>query len=160
MINPIDRDELRHRPIRRAVPPLLPRQLPGRRVRQRRARRVPIVRRGQEVGWSFKGVNERGKYQITDSRLFAEPIAELNRELASPPFLDLMSTSSTCRTSSPTSSSPVAGSTRPARGRLDVHVDFNYIEDRALHRRLNILIYFNKDWHPSGAGTSSSGTKT
>jgi hypothetical protein len=38
------------------------------------------------------------------------------------------------------------------RGHLDVHIDFNYIEDRQLHRRLNILIYFNKDWRPEWGG--------
>ena len=39
-----------------------------------------------------------------------------------------------------------------ARGHLDVHVDFNYIEERQLHRRLNILIYFNKGWKPEWGG--------
>ena len=29
---------------------------------------------------------------------------------------------------------------------LDPHVDFNYIEDRKLHRRLNVLLYMNKEW--------------
>ena len=29
---------------------------------------------------------------------------------------------------------------------LDPHVDFNYIEDRKLHRRLNVLLYVNKEW--------------
>ena len=38
------------------------------------------------------------------------------------------------------------------RGHLDVHVDFNYIEDRQLHRRLNILVYFNKGWKPEWGG--------
>ena len=35
---------------------------------------------------------------------------------------------------------------------MDVHVDFNFIAARELHRRLNILIYFNKDWDPSWGG--------
>ncbi len=29
---------------------------------------------------------------------------------------------------------------------LDPHVDFNYLEDRKLHRRLNALLYLNKEW--------------
>jgi Rps23 Pro-64 3,4-dihydroxylase Tpa1-like proline 4-hydroxylase len=29
---------------------------------------------------------------------------------------------------------------------LDPHVDFNYLEDRKLHRRLNLLLYLNKEW--------------
>jgi Rps23 Pro-64 3,4-dihydroxylase Tpa1-like proline 4-hydroxylase len=38
------------------------------------------------------------------------------------------------------------------RGRLDVHVDFNYIAARRLHSRLNILIYFNDGWLPEWGG--------
>jgi hypothetical protein len=33
-----------------------------------------------------------------------------------------------------------------------VHVDFNYIKSRDLHRRLNILIYLNEDWKDEWGG--------
>jgi len=29
---------------------------------------------------------------------------------------------------------------------LDTHVDFNYLNSSNLHRRLNLLLYLNKDW--------------
>jgi hypothetical protein len=35
---------------------------------------------------------------------------------------------------------------------LDPHVDFNFIEDRKLHRRLNLLLYLNKEWEAAWGG--------
>ncbi len=36
---------------------------------------------------------------------------------------------------------------------LDAHIDFNIDERRMLHRRLNILIYLNKEWEESWGGS-------
>lgn len=35
---------------------------------------------------------------------------------------------------------------------LDVHVDFNVDERRMLHRRVNLLLYLNKEWHDDWGG--------
>jgi 2OG-Fe(II) oxygenase superfamily len=35
---------------------------------------------------------------------------------------------------------------------LDPHVDFNYLEDRKLHRRLNVLLYLNTEWEVDWGG--------
>ena len=37
-------------------------------------------------------------------------------------------------------------------GRLAIHVDFNWDKRRKLDRRLNVLIYFNKDWKDEYGG--------
>ena len=39
-----------------------------------------------------------------------------------------------------------------AGGHLDVHVDFNFIKDRQLHRRLNLLLYLNDPWQKDWGG--------
>ena len=107
----------------------------------------------QKIGRSFSAVNERGKVQVTNSSTFAEPIAELNRVLATPEFLELMSY--VFEIPDLLADAELVGGgihqTGP-RGHLDVHIDFNYIKERELHRRLNILIYFNQDWRPEWGG--------
>ena len=113
----------------------------------------PSYAEAMKVGRSFSAVNEKGKVQMTNSEAFAEPVAKLNRELASPEFLDLLGYVFDMPNLLPDDQLTGGGihQTGP-RGHLDVHVDFNFIEDRQLHRRLNILIYFNKDWKPEYGG--------
>jgi Rps23 Pro-64 3,4-dihydroxylase Tpa1-like proline 4-hydroxylase len=105
------------------------------------------------AGLTFSTVNERKKVQITDSSRFPPSIAELNALLASPRFLDDLS----YITGIPRllADDRLTGGgmhiTCPG-GRLDVHVDFNYIADRKLHRRLNLLLYLNSPWEESWGG--------
>jgi hypothetical protein len=104
-------------------------------------------------GRTFKTVNERKKVQITKSELFAGPVARLNEALASPQFLADLS----YITGMPNllADEALEGGgihiTGPG-GRLDVHIDFNYMEDRKLHRRLNLLLYLNPKWEPEWGG--------
>jgi Rps23 Pro-64 3,4-dihydroxylase Tpa1-like proline 4-hydroxylase len=104
-------------------------------------------------GKSFTAVNEKKKVQITDASRFPEPIARLNELLAAPAFLADLSYV-TCIPNLLSDAELVGGGmhmTGPG-GRLDVHVDFNYIEERKLHRRLNLLLYLNPTWDESWGG--------
>ena len=104
-------------------------------------------------GETFTTVNERKKVQISDSSKYAGPVAELNDALASKEFLTDLS----YITGIPNllaDEKLVGGGihvTGPG-GRLDVHVDFNFIEDRKLHRRLNLLLYLNLQWEDDWGG--------
>jgi hypothetical protein len=154
MINPIDREALRDR-VRDAKPfphfcidgfldPTFAEQVHA---------ALPSFAEAERIGRSFKGVNEYKKVQVTDSTQFSEPVAELNHLLAAPDFLSLLSY--VFDIPNLLADDQLVGGgihqTGP-RGHLDVHVDFNYIANRQLHRRLNILIYLNKEWRPEWGG--------
>lgn len=91
-INPIDREALRSR-VRTSSP--VPNFCIDNFLEGAFADRVlasyPTFEEATKVGRSFAAVNEKGKVQVTDSSSFAEPIAELNRTLASAEFLELIS---------------------------------------------------------------------
>ena len=153
-INPIDKEALRER-VRTVTP--VPNFCIDNFLEESFADTVlaayPTYAEATKVGKSVAAVNEKGKVQVTDSSTFAEPIAELNRTLTSPEFLDVLSYVFDMPNLLADEALVGGGihETGP-RGHLDVHVDFNYIAERELHRRLNILIYFNKGWKPEYGG--------
>ena len=104
-------------------------------------------------GLSFDYVNERKKVQLCDSREFPEPVRRLHAAISSQEFRDLLArvTGIPDLLADPALVGGGMHVTGP-HGRLDVHVDFNYVEDRKIHRRLNILIYLNPEWHADWGG--------
>src|SRR5262249_47632765 len=104
-------------------------------------------------GRTFNAINERKKVQITDPKRFPAPVAKLNEALASPEFLSVLS--SVTGISDLLADEELNGGgmhmTGPG-GRLDVHIDFNYLENRQLHRRLNLLLYLNPIWDERWGG--------
>lgn len=104
-------------------------------------------------GISFNAFNEKKKVQITDSSRFPAPIAVLNDAISSPQFLADLSdiTGIPKLVADPKLIGGGMHITGPG-GRLDVHLDFNYLEEQRLHRRLNILIYLNEVWEKAWGG--------
>jgi hypothetical protein len=154
IINPIDRDTLRAQ-VRQARP--FPNFKIDNFLDEGFANCVleafPSYQEAVKVGRSFTAVNEYKKVQVTNAALFAEPISQLNQALATPEFVDLIGY--VFDIPKLLADDQLIGGgihqTGP-RGHLDVHIDFNYIEERQLHRRLNILIYFNRDWKDEWGG--------
>lgn len=117
------------------------------------ARSFPSFEEAEQEGLSFKALNERGKVQVTDSAKFPAPIRELHEILASEDFLKTLS-HITGIDNLVADEYLVGGGIHETRksGHLDVHIDFNFIKGRELHRRLNILVFFNKDWKEEYGG--------
>lgn len=105
------------------------------------------------MGRSFNAVNEKRKIQITDSSKFPAPILALHELLASDEFVQRLSQVSGVPNllADPGLSGGGIHETNGG-GRLDVHIDFNYNEEMKLFRRLNLLIYFNRDWKDEYGG--------
>jgi hypothetical protein len=154
LINPIDRDALRAQ-VRASKP------VPNFKIdnfldptfAEEVLASFPSYEESLKVGRSFAAVNEQKKVQVTDSRLFPEPVARLNETLATQEFRDLLSYVMDIPDLLADEELDGGGIHQTgSRGHLDVHIDFNYLESKQLHRRLNILVYFNKDWKPEWGG--------
>ncbi len=113
----------------------------------------PSYEEALAVGHSFKALNEYRKTQISDMRRFPGPIRQLAELLCSDDFVARMSQMSGIP--GLLADPGLAGGgihETSGGGRLDVHVDFNFNEDTGLHRRLNLLVYFNPEWRPEYGG--------
>lgn len=113
----------------------------------------PTYQEAVHQGQEFKAINEKYKIQITDSRKFPKPILALHQLLASREFIAKVEAMMGIPNllADPDLMGGGIHETNSG-GHLDVHVDFNYIPEKKLHRRVNILIYFNQDWKEEYGG--------
>lgn len=113
----------------------------------------PSFEQALQMGRSFSAVNEKRKVQVTDYEKFPGAVKRLADELSSQAFLDRLSYVTGIPKLVWDSELEGGGMHQTSSsGRLDVHVDFNYIRERDLHRRLNILVYLNPEWSESWGG--------
>ena len=113
----------------------------------------PTYADAKKLGDTFRAVNEYRKTQVSDARTFPSPIRRLNELLASDEFVAQVSRMSGIPNLIADPALAGAGIHETNRGgRLDVHVDFNFNDKTGLYRRVNILIYFNKDWKEEYGG--------
>lgn len=154
VILPLDRDELRrHFATSDPFPFLVIDEFLDPAFAREVAAAYPSFESARERGRSFDFVNERNKVQITDSANYPDPVKRLHTAISSQAFRDELSfiTGIPKLLDDPQMVGGGMHVTGP-QGRLDVHVDFNVLEDRHWHRRLNILIYLNADWSPHWGG--------
>ena len=113
----------------------------------------PAYQEAQKLGKEFSAVNEKRKIQITDSSKFPPAIKKLSDLLASEEYLQMWS-ELTGIPNLMADAKLTGGGIHETNsgGHLDVHVDFNYNKEKQAFRRLNILIYFNKDWKEEYGG--------
>ncbi len=113
----------------------------------------PSYEEALKVGRQFAAVNEKFKVQITDSKHFPKPILELHEMLASDDFVakvsDMLNIPNLI--ADPHLNGGGIHETNSG-GHLDVHIDFNYVKQKQWHRRVNILLYFNKQWKEEYGG--------
>jgi 2OG-Fe(II) oxygenase superfamily len=113
----------------------------------------PTYGQARRMGLEFDAVNEKLKIQITDSNKFPDPVKRLADELSGQAFLGDIEyiTGIPCLLADATFNGG-GMHLSSSSGRLDVHVDFNFNEESALFRRLNILLYLNPAWKDSWGG--------
>ncbi len=113
----------------------------------------PTFEDAAKVGRSFNAHYEKRKIQVTDSSVFPDPVKKLNDIFASEYFRKLVSDMTGI--DELLYDEQLAGGgmhLTHGGGRLDVHVDFNFVEDRQWYRRVNLLLYLNEQWNREWGG--------
>lgn len=101
----------------------------------------------QEGGWkAYEGRFEK-KLQLSDELQFGPFTRDFIRELNAAPFLNWLESLTGICGLIPDPHLVGGGLHKiPRGGRLGVHIDFNRHQRLRLFRRLNVIVYLNKDW--------------
>lgn len=154
LITPLDRERLREQFLTaKPFPHVVLDNFLDPAAAARIASAYPTFEQARALGDEFKGVNEHGKIQVTDAGRFPAAVQELNAALGSAAFLADLAyiTGIEGLLYDPSLAGGGMHVTGP-RGRLDVHVDFNYLASQKTYRRLNLLLYLNPEWADSWGG--------
>lgn len=101
---------------------------------------------------SYKGLNEK-KTEDSSFDLLHPSFGELRAELDSSEFRLIVERISGIQNCFSTDDAMGAGLHQGENGSfLDIHIDFNIHHEKEIYRRLNLLIFLNKDWDTKWGG--------
>ena len=106
------------------------------------------------IGYQYKTKVEQKKFTLNDSKLLSENTSNFINFLNSQIFLDFLQTLTGINEKLQSDPYLQGGGLHELRndGYLNVHADFNIHPTLKLDRRLNILIYLNKNWEDEFGG--------
>ena len=100
----------------------------------------------------YKGLNEK-KSEGANFSQFHSSFSEIKTEIMSPEFCQWIAEVTQIPDVFVTDDKLGTGLHQGGNGSfLDIHIDFNIHAEKNVHRRLNLLIYMNKDWLPEYGG--------
>jgi len=106
----------------------------------------------EKLAKHYNGINEN-KSEGANFGDFHPAFADLRKDLMSKEFTAWMSAVTGIADVFVTDDNLGCGLHEGKNGSfLDVHIDFNIHAEKNVHRRLNMLIYMNKDWKPEYGG--------
>lgn len=109
--------------------------------------------RGDKEWTRLPTEDQRGKFVLTDDDLLPSPVRALVHELNAGPFLALLEQITGIPELIADAKLMGGGLHAIERGgKLSVHVDFSHHPTNGLNRRLNFLLYLNKDWKEEYGG--------
>jgi Rps23 Pro-64 3,4-dihydroxylase Tpa1-like proline 4-hydroxylase len=106
----------------------------------------------EKLNKHYKGLNEN-KSEGSNFSDFHPVFAQVRKDFMSPEFAKWMETVTGIKDVFITDDNLGTGLHQGTDGSfLDIHVDFNIHHIKNVHRRLNMLIYLNKNWKPEYGG--------
>ncbi|MCU0445569.1 MAG: 2OG-Fe(II) oxygenase [Microscillaceae bacterium] len=106
----------------------------------------------EKLNKHYNGLNER-KSEGSNFSDFHPALSELRQLIMSKEFANWMAEVTGITEIFVTDDKLGTGLHQGSNGSfLDIHIDFNIHAEKNVHRRLNMLIYMNKDWQPEYGG--------
>jgi Rps23 Pro-64 3,4-dihydroxylase Tpa1-like proline 4-hydroxylase len=111
--------------------------------------RFPLL---SQMKTHYKGLNEN-KAEDANFQAYDEAFRQLKAEYRSPEFIKFLEDLTDIKGLSMPDDALGCGTHQGDNGSyLDIHVDFNIHPSQDLHRRLNVLLFLNRDWKEDYGG--------